>query len=280
MTFFEGTPAAGNTTNASTAAAGGVEYLMNRIGATGMAYPRFRHEATEQANKDLIDVFSRDIKEFLDNYLMESKLIEMDPRLSPAGILEKIKPLQQKYNADFNNGLVARCRRLQEAHMKKVELVFTLPPEVTTVEPVLLHLQSREIRDYVLSLSYQQRINLLLSNDDPALLHAVFTAPSCLEIIPAAVLKAAQILRVRRKRSAELQPLEDERLALERINGFLNNVPRVMDFVSIVPNLWPLPDSVFPAEELDPILDAEIDADLKAEIIRLNAEMAAEFSAE
>ena len=99
-------------TNAAAAAEWSIDHTLNRIGAKGMNYPRFKHDATEQQNKDLIDAFMRDLDGFFTDYMSEAKLIERNPLLSPAGVQEQLQPLQRRYNERLNSDTCKRSTKI------------------------------------------------------------------------------------------------------------------------------------------------------------------------
>lgn len=225
------------------------QYVLERCGGWRRQAPNFKIKESMQANHDLINVFVADIEEWANSYNHEAKPIETSPLLSRAGILEKLNPIQEKYNKKFNEGLVARCRNLQNIHFAKVAKIFELPPEVVGVDPVILEMRSQEIRQYIRTLPLIERIQLALSNDDPALLYALDNAAPCLQLLPPELMVRSKEFRVRRRRGAELKAAEDERLALDQVTKMLKNVPNACPWVHISPLLPGLPDTVFPNGE-------------------------------
>ncbi len=257
-----------------TNAAWTLDHVLNRIGAT-LNYPRFKDEATEQANKDLIDAFMKDLGKFFDDYLTQAQAIERNPGLSPVGVQEKLAPVQRQFDERLNSDMCKRIRTLQELHLKKVIQVFELPAEVVQGDPVILEMRSREIRDYCRSLDMPNRIKLLIGSGDPLLIHAFETCPPCINLVPVQILDMARLNRVKRKRAADLIPLQDEREALLRIVGVFENIPKAFGWLSIVPGFMPMGESVIPEpEEQDPVVGGGEDA----ELMRLAAEMVAEYA--
>ncbi len=261
---------------AARAAEWSTEHILNQIGANQASFPRFRHDPTEQQNRDLITGFMRDLEGFFGDYMAAAKAIERDPLLSPAGIQEKLLPVQRRFNERLNSDLCKRVRTLQQLHLNKVDQIYLLPPETITGNEVIIEMRAREVRDYLRTLQVVERIKLLFKDGDPFLLHCFETAPTCLELVPAAVLEQARLNRVMRKRSADLIPLQDERAALLRIVSVFNNIPRVATWATIVPGLLPMGESVFPEkEEVDPVVGDGEDAAL----MRMVAELAAASAA-
>lgn len=224
--------------------------LIQRCGAVGRMAMRFQTAEGDKAFPTIIKSFVNDLESWGDAYWSEAMPIEHSHLLSEAGKIEKLNPVKAKYNTSLNNGLVKQCRTLIDMHMEKVRKAFELPPEVVGGDPVMIFLQSQEIRSYLRSLPMAERIRHALNSDDPALLHALDTAAPCLQLLPPDLLQKAKSVRVQRLRGKELLYLEDERQALERISGMLRNVPAVCDFVKIQPALYALPESVF--AESDP----------------------------
>jgi len=253
-----------------------IDHVLNRIGAKNQNYPRFKYEPTEQQNKDLIDVFMKDLSDFFTDYLIQERAILRDPLLSGAGQQEKLVPVQRKFNERLNNDMCKRIRTLQEIHLNKVVKVYELPPEVVSGDAVILELRAREVRDHIRALSPADRVRLLFKDGDPFLIYAFETAPTCIELVPAQVLEYARTNRVMRKRGADLIPLQDERLALQRIVGVFENIPMSFKWATIVPGFLAMGDSVFPPKkEQDPVIGEGEDA----ELMRLAAKMAAGVTA-
>lgn len=261
---------------AAQAAEWSTEHILNRIGANHPPFEKFRHAPTDQQNRDLVMGFMQDLEGFFMDYLSAAKVIERDPMLSPAGIQEKLVPLQRKFNERLNGDLCKRVRTLQQIHIEKVDRIYELPPETITGNEVVIELRAREARDYIGKMAMAERIKLLFKDSDPFLLHCFETAPTCIELVPAKILEQARLNRVMRKRSADLLPLQDERVALLYVVTVLSNIPRAISWVSIIPGFLPMGDSVFPEKkEIDPIIGEGEDA----ELMRLVAEMTSSATA-
>jgi hypothetical protein len=157
-----------------------------------------------------------------------------------------------------------------------VKKIFELPAEITGGDPVIVFLQSQEIRSYMRTLPVVDRIKLALSSDDPALLHALDTCSPCLQLIPDEIKKRSYEYRVKRRRGADLRKAEDERVALQQVTSVLRNIPgTTCTFLHISPGLHPLPDSVYPDGK-----DREFDDDATdEEINRLSKEIGAALTA-
>lgn len=252
----------------------GAQYLLDRVGAGQRSYPKFRVEKTEQQHNDLIDSYIAEVRGIFEQYYREIKAVDGNVELSQEGRNRRYTPVQEKVNTAFNR-ICSKARQLQDQHLAKVEQAFQLPAEVVKGDASIRELRNQEIRRFLLDLPQVERIKLALSAIDPELLAALEGAPACMQIIPGDVLERARVLRVKRVRGQVLLGLEDERLALERINEILNGIANVLPWVTIQPNLWPLPESVFPLEDdIDP---AESVEDPQAAQIAAGAKLAAAF---
>jgi len=242
MAFFEGTLKNSPVSNARPQAK--ADYILSRIGCAGRQPIRLNDAATEQANRDLLDLFTNDIKNWCQDYFIAEDQAASNPDLSPAGIEKMLEPVRRKFNASFNE-LATRCRTLQNIHMAKVNEIEAATDTPPAGDKVLLFLQCQEIRSYLSTLPPAQVMNLLVESDDFMIILAIETAPSCLNILPDEMLKRGKMARTKRLHGKALVAMADENATLTRINEWLNAIPKVLDFVSIVPNLWPLPDSVY-----------------------------------
>lgn len=239
-------------------------------------YPRFGVESTEQQHKDQIDAFVAEVRGIFEQYFYEIKAIDSNVLLSQEGKNQQYIPIQQKVETAFNR-ICSKARQLQDQHLAKVDQAFQLPAEVVKGDVSIRELRNQEIRRYLLDLPQVERIKLALSAIDPELLAALEGAPACMQIIPDEVVERARVLRVKRVRGQVLIGLEDERLALVRINEVLNTIGNTLPWITIQPNLWPLPESVFPVEDdIDP---ADPGEDPQAVRMSAGAEMAQQFAA-
>jgi hypothetical protein len=249
-------------------------YVLQKIGAVNRKPVDFSVGATANQNQEIIDVFVRDIAKWADDYRFLERPISESPLLSQAGILDKLRPIQEQFNRKFNDDIVARVRRLQDLHFERVRKIFELPPEVVGLDPVHLFLQSMEIRNYLRTLPLIDRVQLVMGSDDPALLHAIDTAAPCLQLLPPDILARAKTFRVQRRRKNDLLQAEDERQALERITGYVKNVPGVCTFVNISPLLPGLPSTVYPddmdgyaSDELADVAIKQLQEDLIKQVL-------------
>lgn len=250
------------------------QHLLNRCGSGQRSYPKFRVEKTEQQHKDLIDSYIDEVRNLFEWHYGQVKKIDDNTLLSQEGKNQQYTPIQQQVETAFNR-ICSKARQLQDQHLAKVDKAFQLPAEIVGGDPVILEMRCREVRRHLLSLPVSERIRLALSVGDAELLHAIDTAPACLELLPADVVERSRKLRVQRKRGQMLIELEDERMCLVRINEILNAIPGVFDWIVISPTLWPLPESVFPLEDdNDPADPAE---DPQAIQMAAGAKLAAEF---
>ncbi len=243
--------------SAQTTGNGSVSYgqhVLQRAGGFNRKAPDFQVDAKQ--NHDLINLFCDDVKTFFDRYEAETRPIEHDGDLSQVGKIGRITPIREKYNREFNAGIVTRARNLRTQHIDKTAAIFRLPAEVTTGNEVQIFLQSFEIRNHLRTLALSDRIKLAFRTDDPALLHAIDTASPCLELLPAEVVRRAREYRVRARRGDQLRAAMDENLALQRVISVIQNVRAGAEWIVIDPSLPSLPDDFpeitgedYPSEE-------------------------------
>ena len=252
--------------------------VLNRIGANKPSSCRFKNAATEQANRDMILSFKKDASDFFSDYLLQEQRISSDPLLSPAGIQDKLTPIQRQFNTRLNNDICKRIITLQKLHLKKVESVFQIPVDnVSAADPIVMEMRAREVRDYLRTLPPIERISHLFRANDPFIIYALETSPAGIELIPKNVLDMGRLNRVKRKRAAELLPLMDERLALQEVIAIYNNIPSVFPWLSIIPSFLAMPYEVIPEEkEIDPVIGEGADS----ELMKVAAEMAATINSQ
>ena len=209
---------------------------------------RLNDSETELKNRDVMNQFQDNIKDWCESYLASESLNAANPDHSADKIRRDLIPIQAKANAAFNQ-LCDRCRTLQQLHMAKVAKIESSTDTAPAGDAVLLFLQCQEIRAYLRSLPVPERLQLLINSDDYQIVSAIQSAPSCLEILPQDLLDRGKHARTQRLHGKALIAMQDENTILTRINEWLNAVPALMPFVSIQPALWPLPASVYDAPE-------------------------------
>jgi hypothetical protein len=228
------------------------DHVLDRCGAT-LNPPRFINEATEQANKDLIAGFMADLGTFVTDFLRQAQGIQNDKTLSQIGIAEKLEPVQRDFNQRFNDTLCKRIRTVQQQHFARVDKLYELPKEVVEGNEIILEMRSREIRDFLQGLPPAQRIRHLMDGGDPEVFRALESAPACMRLVEPEMLDRARLARVQRLRGNDVPALQDERLALQRIVGVFENMPKNFPWIKIIPGFLPMADDVLPErKELDP----------------------------
>jgi len=248
--------------------------LLERCGGIMRQKPDYKTDTGKEQYQAMVEGFMDDVKKWGDDYYAQAYLIMHDPRLTIPGQLEKLTPIQNQFNGRFNDDIVKRCRNLQDLHFAKVKKIFELPSEITGGDPIIVFLQSQEIRGYLRTLPMMERIQAALGSDDPALLHALDTCPDCLQLLPEGMIQRAHDFRVKRRRGRELAEAEDERLALDRVTGVIKNVPSAVPFVNISPLLPNLPETVYVEMKPDEFMSFAAGSE---EIARISAEMAEMF---
>lgn len=239
-------------------------YILQRCGGAGRAGLRFSNRGNAEKYEPIVQSFSDSIVSWGDSYFAEAYTVMHDPRLSEAGKIEKLTPLQKRFSDQYFADVVKRARNLQDIFFKKVEAAYSLPDEITGGSDVVNALQAIEVRTYLLSLPVAERIHVCLTSADPRLLFALDTCPECIKLLPDGLKERAHSIRVRRKRGTLLVDLDDERIALERIVSMVCNIKSGAEFVPR-PDLPAMPDSVYPRNEdgtLDNVdsVDAQINA--------------------
>jgi len=220
------------------------ERILERIGCLNRMPIRLEDIINEQVNRDLLDQFQTAIRIWADSYFTAEAVNAANPDHSADKIRRDLIPIQQRSNAAFNQ-LCDRCRTLQQLHIAKVNKIESSTDTAPAGDAVLLFLQCQEIRAYLRSLPVPERLQLLINSDDYQIVSAIQSAPSCLEILPQDLLDRGTHSRTQRLHGKALIAMQDENKVLSRINEWLNAVPNQMAFVSIQPNLWPLPASVY-----------------------------------
>lgn len=220
------------------------DYFLNRIGCAGRMPIRLNDDATEQANRDLLAGFEAKIREWFEGYCLAEELNAADPDKSALKIDKDLVPIKQRFNVEFNK-IAARCRQLQLDHMARVKKIESSTDAPPAGDPVLLFLRAQEVRNYLRTLTPGQVLQLLIDSDDFIVVYAIESSPSCLEILAPELLERGKRARTKRLHGKQLMAEEDVNHALTRVNEWLNAVPKIMDFVTIAPVLWKLPETVF-----------------------------------
>lgn len=220
-------------------------YVLQRCGGVGRRELIFSNRENAEKFEPVVQNFMDSIVLWGDTYYSEAYVIEHNPSYSQSGKIEKLTPLQKKYADQFYSDIVRRVRNLQDQFFARVEKVFQLPAEITGGDAAVNAMQAIELRGYLLSLPMEERISVCFKGADSRVLHAIDTAPACMNLLPPGAKERLQETRVERLRGKDLIDLEDERIAMERIVGAVCGVSHGAEFVPR-PDLPPMPKSVYP----------------------------------